>query len=321
MKRAPTFIDIFSGAGLFSAGFLAAGFRPLLAIDQDADAIATYRANVSDCGQIADATKPFDIGPVDVVLAGPPCQGFSTLGLRNPSDIRNRAALAIDKWVELATPFVVVVENVPPFLQSSTWRRLSKKLISRGYHIATWILDAADYNTPQRRIRAFTIASKVSLPTPPKSAGRYIPSRVAFGRRISPSDPMHAWPSHAGIAEKRIALVPPLGDRRDILLKAPELCPPSWFQLGCQVTDAWGRIDPDRPANTLRCSFQNPSKGRYLHPTQPRVISLREGARLQGVPDSWQFVGGRYSVTTQIGNGVPIPLGSAVAQTVRTLLS
>ena len=78
-------------------------------------------------------------------------------------------------------------------------------------------------------------------------------------------------------------------------------------------------MDPDKPANTLRCTFQNPSKGRYLHPTEDRVLSLREGARLQGVPDDWTFVGKPYPVARQIGNGVPVPLARAVATQVMAL--
>jgi len=116
-------------------------------------------------------------------------------------------------------------------------------------------------------------------------------------------------------------LIPTGGDKRDLMRAAPDLCPPSWRQVGCQATDVWGRIDPDKPANTLRCAFQNPSKGRYIHPTANRVISLREGARLQGVPDAWHFVGRNYPVARQIGNGVPVPLARAVAGSIRQLLA
>ena len=132
---------------------------------------------------------------------------------------------------------------------------------------------------------------------------------------------MHVWPIPQGIAAERIMLVPPRGDKRDLMRLAPHLCPDSWTKVGCQATDVWGRIDPDRPANTIRCAFQNPSKGRYLHPTENRTLSLREGARLQGVPDHWQFVGEPYPVARQIGNGVPIPLATAIARAVTTALA
>lgn len=77
----------------------------------------------------------------------------------------------------------------------------------------------------------------------------------------------------------------------------------------------------DRPANTIRCEFQNPSKGRYIHPDFDRVLSLCEGARLQGLPDSWFFEGGPTSVARQIGNGVPLALGIAVGRRVASLFA
>jgi DNA (cytosine-5)-methyltransferase 1 len=132
-------------------------------------------------------------------------------------------------------------------------------------------------------------------------------------------DSMHLWPAHSELSKKRIALVPPGGDKRDLMMRAPELCPPSWFRLACQATDVFGRIISDAPANTIRCEFQNPSKGRYIHPTENRTLSLREGARLQDVPDEWHFTGGPGSIARQIGNGVPLKLGSAIGGAISTL--
>jgi DNA (cytosine-5)-methyltransferase 1 len=312
----PTFIDLFSGAGLFSAGMMRAGFRPLLAIEIAEEAIASYRRNVSECvvkGCVGDRWK---VPRADVVIAGPPCQGFSTLGRRDPSDARNELSLAILPWVKAARPQIVVIENVPPFLASRQWSRLKRGLEGLGFGISVWELEAAEFGTPQRRRRAFTIASRrtVSPPRPrrvPITAGE-----VLFDpqRPLRRADPMHVWPEPQGIAARRIELVPPRGDKRDIAARAPSLCPPSWFKIGCQATDAWGRLDPDEPANTIRCTFQNPSKGRYLHPVENRVLSLREGARLQGVPDEWVLEGRPYPIARQIGNGVPIPLAAAVAR-------
>ena len=91
--------------------------------------------------------------------------------------------------------------------------------------------------------------------------------------------------------------------------------------MGNQAVDVWGRMDWNKPANTLRCSFQSASKGRYLHPEQHRVISIREGARLQGIPDNWVFSGDRSSIARQIGNGVPVPLARAVADAIGKVLA
>lgn len=307
----PTFVDIFAGAGLFSGGFASAGFRPLLAVDIDPLAIETYRRNLGPFAVHASVERVQEGVRADVLTAGPPCQGFSSLGTRDPADQRNRLCLAIAKWAAATNASIVVVENVPPFLKSPQWQRMASALKNLGYAIDAWCLNAADFGTPQYRIRSFTVASKIGMPTQPKPLPR-VAAEAAFCP-IRRRDPMHIWPQPSPMAAARICRIPQCGDRRDIMSVAPELCPPSWFDLGCQVTDVWGRIDPNRPANTLKSRFQNPSTGRYLHPTDDRVISLREGARLQGVPDDWVFAGHREAMVRQIGNGVPLPLGRAVA--------
>jgi DNA (cytosine-5)-methyltransferase 1 len=312
-----TFADMFSGAGLFSAGAVRVGMSPAFAIDLSRDAIATYNRNIAPVGMVGSVTDDHDLPPVDVLLAGPPCQGFSTLGRMDPLDERNALALQVPIWAERCGALVVVVENVPPFLRSAKWRQLAARFRRLGYSVDAWELEAADFGAPQLRRRSFTIASKVGrIPAPlPVDGPRSISGEV-FIRPISIDDPMHIWPTPKGIAAERIALVPPRGDKRDIMRIAPHLCPPSWETVGCHATDVWGRIDPDKPVNTLRCAFQNPSKGRYLHPTEDRTLSLREGARLQGVPDEWVFEGLPYPVARQIGNGVPVQLGIAVNRAV-----
>jgi DNA (cytosine-5)-methyltransferase 1 len=312
-----TFADLYAGAGLFSHGFRSAGFEPSLALELSKEAAASYRRNVAECVEAASVSEVRSLGRVDALIAGPPCQGFSTLGRRDPLDVRNDLCLAVLPWVDAAAPRVVVIENVPPFVRSGHWQVLSRGLRDRGYEVAVWDLDAADFGVPQIRRRAFTVASAIGPIAPPAGGGPRVACRAALiDRPIDAADPMHYWPTAVGVARERIRLVPERGDKRDVLRLAPGLCPPSWARIGCQATDAWGRMDPDAPANTLRCTFQNPSKGRYLHPTADRVISLREGARLQGVPDHWTFVGRPYPVARQIGNGVPIPLAAAVGRAV-----
>lgn len=312
----PKFIDMFSGAGLFSAGCAAARMRPVLAIDVAREAIASYNRNVAPVGIVGSVLDDITIPEAEVLIAGPPCQGFSTLGRQDPLDIRNELALAVPKWAQRCGADVVVIENVPPFLRSAHWKRLADALSKLGFEIQTWELEAADFGTPQLRRRAFTVASRIGEIEPPRRVNRRVTAGEAIARPVRAGDRMHRWPQPVGIAAERIALIPAGGDKRDIMRLAPDLCPPSWEKVGCQATDVWGRIEPDEPANTLRCTFQNPSKGRYLHPTENRCISLREGARLQGVPDSWIFEGRNYPVARQIGNGVPIPLAKAVARSV-----
>jgi len=314
------FIDLFCGAGLFSEGFRLAGFIPKAAYDIDADAIKSYRRNVSVNGIISDVSIIPKRIKAAVLIAGPPCQGFSTLGRRDPADTRNRLCLQVPRWAKSLHAKVVIIENVPQFTKSSHWRKMKKELASYGYEIVVWIMDAADYGVPQHRKRCFTIASKVGLPTMPAKK-KVLPAATVFSSKNleNKDDPLHIWPVPQGIALDRIKQIPPCGDKRSLMKKSPELCPDSWFKIGEQATDVWGRIDPSRPANTLRCCFQNPSKGRYLHPNEDRVVSLREGARLQGIPDSWIMHGTRSSIARQIGNGVPIPLAAAIAQSIKSV--
>lgn len=310
-------IDIFSGAGLFSCGFQQVGFSPVLAMDVAQDAIATYNRNVAPVGICGPVSKLQVLPDCEVLIAGPPCQGFSTLGRRDPLDERNALALEIARLAATNPPPVVVIENVPPFLKSASWRELCHQLGQLGYAMTAWELDAANYGAAQHRARAFTIASMVGPIGRPRPTDGLTCAGEILARPVSADDPMHRWPKPSKLAAGRMAQIPIGGDKRDLMRAAPDLCPPSWAIVGCQATDVWGRIDPAKPANTLRCAFQNPSKGRYIHPTEDRVLSLREGARLQGVPDEWIFEGRNYPVARQIGNGVPVPLAKAVAEQIR----
>ncbi|WP_343761881.1 MULTISPECIES: DNA cytosine methyltransferase [Sphingomonas] len=311
---------MFSGAGLFSAGFVDQGFEPVMAIDLAKEAVATYNLNLKPVAIAGSVTAVTNIPIAEVLIAGPPCQGFSTLGRQDPLDARNDLALQVPRWAAASGARVVVIENVPPFLASAQWRTLATALEGLGYEVFTWVLDAVEHGAPQLRRRAFTIASKIGRFSPPAARKDVLTAGDAIARPIPEGDPLHSWPIASGVAAERISIIPPKGDKRDVMRQAPHLCPPSWARVGCQATDVWGRIDPSAPSNTVRCTFQNPSKGRYLHPSENRTLSLREGARLQGVPDHWQFVGRPYPVARQIGNGVPIPLATAVAKVISAAL-
>src|SRR5215208_583843 len=114
----PTVVDLFAGAGLLSSAFVAERFRVVLAIEQNRVAAATYRANVGDHVVVGDVNRIAPTGACDVLVAGPPCQGFSTLGTRDQSDPRNRLCLKVGVWAEALRPKIVVVGNVPTFLGS-----------------------------------------------------------------------------------------------------------------------------------------------------------------------------------------------------------
>ena len=314
----PTVVDVFCGAGLFSEGFRVSGFRPLCAVDLDPDAILSYRQNVAAVAEVQDARNVPTHLTTDVLIAGPPCQGFSTLGRQDPTDERNLYSLLVPAWARATNAQVVVIENVPKFLVSPIARQLIHELETLDYRVTQCVLQATDFGVAQRRDRCFIVASRhtcfesppPTCPNPPASR------RDLLERPFSPADPMHTWPTPSPLAMERFRAIPPTGDKRDLMARRVDLCPPSWWTLGCQATDVWGRVDPSRPSNTLRCTFQNASKGRYVHPFENRVLSLREGARLQGIPERWILHGKPYPIARQIGNGVPVPMAAAVARQV-----
>lgn len=313
--------ELFSGAGLIGGGFKLCGFRSVFAAELDPRAIKTYNTNVACVAEEWDVANVKKGLEYDVLVAGPPCQGFSTLGRRDPKDIRNSLSLAVFEWASEHCPKVVVIENVPQFIDSEYFRILSKKFNNAGYEHVSWILNAADYGVAQHRLRSFTIFSKIGLPKTPRKSRNKFTVRDAFKGLSKKTNGVnfHISPVPTPLAKQRMKYIPANGDKRDVMKHAPELCPPSWLKMGNQAVDVWGRMDWNKPANTIRCSFQSPSKGRYLHPTEDRVISLREGARLQGIPESWSFHGDRTSIARQIGNGVPVPLAKSVAKEVYKL--
>ena len=324
MPRAkPTVLDLFAGAGLFSYAFKREGFGVLYGVERDPVAAKTYERNLNAPVRCADVCALKPEGRCDVLIAGPPCQGFSTLGKREPLDSRNSLSLDVLRWARHVHPLVIVIENVAAFLDAPVWRTLARRLRRCEYEVNAYVLNAVDFGVPQVRRRSFTIASRVGMPhiRAPRQRGLRTVREAWQGLPSKPGgENQHYAPKPSELAESRMRVIPVGGDKRDIMLRAPELAAPSWWSLTCEITDVWGRMFWDRPSNTLRTCLQNPSKGRYIHPEQNRVVSLREAARLQSIHDGWSFVGLPTQVARQIGNSVPPALGRAVARGVRRLL-
>ena len=319
----PTCVDLFAGAGLFSSAFQKAGFKILRAIELNEVAAATYARNVGNHVEVTDVQRARPWGRCEVLIAGPPCQGFSTLNRVRADDPRNDLGLQVVRWTRALRPRVVVIENVPGFLKSSQWMRITKALGRDGFRIDSFVLDAWDYGCPQYRKRSFTIANRlgVEVAVPRPRRGVRTVREAWVGLSATPNDSnQHYAPPPSDLALARMRVIPPGGDKRDVMHKAPEITPPSWWRLDCAVTDVWGRMEWDKPCNTLRTGLQNASKGRYIHPDQHRVISLREAARLHTIRDSWTFAGLHTQVARQIGNSVPPSLGRVVARAVVPLM-
>ena len=323
--RQPRVIDLFAGAGVFSFAFADEGFQLVRAIEKDPFAAATYASNLGSHVDVKDVRQVRPEGECDVLIAGPPCQGFSTLGKRDIKDPRNRLSLEVARWAAVLEPRMIVIENVASFLDSPIWLVLARRLGALGYKMKSGVFNSLDFGAPQIRCRSLTFASRRAMPdlSPRRTRTDQLTVRAAW--RGLPAVPdgqnVHSSPVPSQLALARMKVIPPGGDKRDVMRRAPELAPPSWWRVPGDVTDVWGRMEWNAPCNTLRTALQNPSKGRYIHPSQHRVISLREAARLHTIPDDWTFVGPPYPVARQIGNSVPPALGRAVAKAVLRALA
>jgi DNA (cytosine-5)-methyltransferase 1 len=328
----PTFIDLFCGAGGMGLGFMQAGFQPLLAIDNDVYSIQTHEANFpgeSICMDIREVEK---FPAADIVIGGPPCQGFSRLGkkVRRKRE-ENLLWREYMRCVEQAQPLVFVVENVPEFFDDAAFDGISERAAELGYKMVHGVLNAADYGVPQRRRRAIMIGSRLSEPSLPEashSAGEFSlftgskPAwrtvRDAIGDLpLEPTNTnLHNSRNVTELSRQRYRHIPPGGNRKDL---PPHLQPDCWRYKdprGGGSTDLMGRLTWDAPSLTIRTEFLKPEKGRYLHPEADRSLTVREGARLQTFPDSFRFEGSTFQIAKQIGNAVPVELARKIALSV-----
>ncbi len=179
-KHAPTFVSLFSGCGGLDLGFVDAGYRCVTAVDLNEDAVAVHRENISAPVVIADLGKGYkaksDWQDIDVVLAGPPCQGFSTIGKRRLDDPRNALILAAARIAVQIRPKVVLMENVSGVLAGkhrAFWEKMLGTLRRAGYKICQLICEGTQFGVPQIRKRVVAIAWRtsysgtVTLPTSP----------------------------------------------------------------------------------------------------------------------------------------------------------
>ena len=338
-------LDLFAGAGGLSLGFHLSdlGYTPVFAVEHERAAAKTFERNFGCevyAGDIEDG--PAYPGEVDLIIGGPPCQGFSPLG--RDRDDESRAELN-GLWkhyldaVRTLRPKAFVIENVPEFQKSAQFAELLGLLENdtelKRYTPAMGVLNSADYGVPQRRRRGILVAIRDfegELPWPPEpthgpnsESGRpYVTVKDAFGelssrtRGIDPyidGDDQHL---HFGrrprpTSLERYKAIPPGGNRFDLMANRPDITPNCWLNKPTGTTDVMGRMHWDQPSPTIRTEFFKPEKGRYLHPTANRVISHREAARLQSFPDSYLFEGTKIEIARQIGNAVPPLLGKALA--------
>jgi len=355
-------IDAFAGCGGMTLGFVRlsrGSFKPIWANDINRFAAQTYNTNFGNhclIGDVVDilADSETEMPEADVVIGGPPCQGFSLLNKGRAHDPRKRLWKPFLEIVRRSNASIFVMENVPQILNSPEFNAILKESEKMGFKVASGKMCAADYGVPQSRYRAFILGSRLDDPDryfPPKKT-HYDPNsgicadfinedyvdhplpwvdvRSAIGDLPAPegtqirSEPspldLHFGRTPTPLSQDRYRAIPAEGmNRFDLQERAPELTPECWIKKVSGGTDLFGRLWWNKPAFTIRTEFFKPEKGRYLHPKQHRPITHREAARFQSFPDDFVFTGTKIEIAKQIGNAVPPLLAARIADVVSTL--
>ena len=316
-------LDLFCGCGGLSLGLRRAGFRVLAAIDNDALSTSTYEENHKRTLVVKEDIQSVDVsdlmrklkltsGGLDLMAGCPPCQGFSTLrtlnGGRVVKEPMNDLVYEFLRFIEVFMPRTVMMENVPALLKDGRLQDVIRDLHGLGYSCAAKLFNAERFGVPQRRLRLILFASQHDCPPFARPVRRRRTVSEAIRRLPQPDqseDPLHNYPVRR--AEHVMSLIRRIpkdgGSRTDL---------PDTDQLECHrkldgFKDVYGRMAWNEPAPTITGGCINPSKGRYIHPSEDRAITLREAASLQGFPKWYTFdlSSGRYPAAQMIGNAFP----------------
>ena len=343
-------LDLFCGAGGFSCGMEHSSFKVLAGIDNDAATLETFKHNhlsaeaieydLSNIGDdLYNQLDPIFSGGLDVLVGGPPCQGFSIAGKRLEDDPRNSLWSAYVSIVKRYNPRIIFLENVPTIMSlynGEIAQRITNSFKSLGYETSVKILLASDYGVPQNRRRAIFVAWNSQLPEFkfPKKMDSKITNYEAIsdlpllentlGSEISEyeSPPMsdyqrlmrsdssklhnHTAVNHMQKTKDIIAMVPDGGNYKDL---------PESLHRTRKVNIAWTRMNSQKPCFTIDAGHNH-----HFHYKANRVPTVRECARIQSFPDNFIFIGNRTSQYRQVGNAVPPLLGYALAKEAEKVL-
>lgn len=344
----PKVIDLFAGVGGLSLGFEQAGFQIVFANEYDKFIAKAYQENhpktkvlVEDI-TVIDYEKTFRKyrGKIDVIIGGPPCQGFSQKGQRKTiHDDRNFLFKFYVRAVEMVEPKYFVMENVPNLLtnEGGFFKKEIEQLFNEmGYELTMGILNASDYGVPQNRRRAIIIGKfNGKAPALPKAQNKMITiwdaiSDLAFlqsgegeEEQVYRNEPQseyqkkvrlgstvlknHIATRHSEVALERLALIPPNSGK--------EMLPEEHLTKSI-YSGTWTRMGKDEISVTITTRFDTPSSGKFTHPFLDRAITVREAARIQSFPDTYHFVGTKGSQMKQVGNAVPPMLAKAIAEVI-----
>lgn len=346
-------IDLFAGCGGLSKGFMDAGFDIIVGVDNDQAALNTFaknhngaipmNADLSQQETFDEIKRIAGERSIDVIIAGPPCQGFSLSGPRNFDDERNKLYLAVIEMVKQYQPKAFIIENVPgmaTLYEGQIKDEILKRFRKMGYNIDCKILCAADYGVPQMRKRLIFMGIRKDIgdpkfPEPLLTPDNYVTCRDAISDLPSRERELgveadnyvkeastdyqklmrgqmtvlhnHVATNHTQMVKDTIALVPEGGNYKDL--------PPGWGESR-KFNEAWTRYDGNKPSKTIDTGHRN-----HFHYEYNRVPTIRENARLQSFPDDFIFTGTRTQQNRQVGNAVPPLLGQALGRAILEIIS
>jgi DNA (cytosine-5)-methyltransferase 1 len=341
LRRQINAVDLFSGAGGLTLALSRAGFDIVGALDAWEPAIKTHRLNFPHPAICADASKLSAIelkkemhstGEIDLIVGGPPCQGFSIQRIGADQDSRNNLIFDFGRFVLELRPRMFLMENVPGILGlrgSHIVRQLQERLENGGYDVRHKLVNAADYGVPQFRKRVFYYGwlresvSPFLFPPPTHTSQNYstvwdairdLPS-ASVKNRGSVDDPLHCRMRMSPKNQERLLHIPPGGGFESL---------PVHLRVNCHRAGAakighryvYGRLASDKPAGTITGRFDSFTRGKFAHPFEDRNITLREGARLQTFPDSFHFSGNQEEIAALIGNAVPPLLATVLCNAI-----
>ncbi len=304
-------------------------FQSVFAVEIDGRAAETFENNFDSEIFVGPIEEVPEFPDADVVIGGPPCQGFSPLNMAGVGLERRGLWREYLRALDDSDPLAFVMENVPELLRSAEYADFLSAVEDRGFRVEGRILNAADYGVPQRRRRAIVIGVRDGDPQFPLQS-HFKPDEL--GSDVSPwrtfrdavkglplkpdGNDWHSPRNPKPISLERYKAIPNEGEGRfELAERRPDITPDCWLRKKTGSTDVFGRLWWDRPTLTIRTEFYKPEKGRYLHPSENRPITLREGARCMSFPDDFFFPNSQpmTDVAKQIGNAVPPTLAGAIA--------
>lgn len=340
----PSAVDMFCGAGGLSLGLRAAGFNCIGAFDVDVASTKTYRSNLGEHVELADArdVKGIDLAErlpsskseLDLLAGGPPCQGFSKQKRgAHLGDPRNALVLEHLRIIQESSPRAFLMENVAMLAGVRGAHLVDRFNALADYQLVGHFYLAADYGVAQTRQRFVLVGIRKDQPGSFHIPAPTTPAWPTVGEALTglPSppqngDPHPIVPNHQAsrmnkINQERFSYVPQGGGWKDIPFEKRLKCHQVADTSKGGWPDVYGRLRNDGQAPTITGGFDSVSRGRYGHPFENRAITPREAARLQGFPDWFAFEGNRHEVRHQIGNAVPAPLAMAIGQAISDALN